>query len=86
MADDTVARWAYSVRLATGAMPVAVFRRGDQRVRMRTTGTSVLPSRVGEAQRRLLELVESERGGATVTTTPARNSEQTRAAAGTVGL
>ncbi len=44
LSDDTVARWAYSIRLAAGAMPVAVYRRGDQRVRMRTTGTSVLPS------------------------------------------
>lgn len=60
LADDTVARWAYAVRLAAGAMPVAVYRRGDQRVRMRTTGTSVLPPAAGDAQRRLLELVEAE--------------------------
>ena len=85
LADDTVARWAYAMRLAAGAMPVAVYRRGDQRVRMRTTGTSVLPSGAGEAQRRLLELVEAEHGGATVTTTPARESDESRAAAGTVG-
>jgi len=58
--DDTVARWAYAVRLAAGALPVAVYRRGDQRVRMRTTGTSVLPSGAGEAQRRMLELVEAD--------------------------
>ena len=86
LADDTVARWAYAVRLATGAMPVAVFRRGDQRVRMRTTGTSVLPSGAGEAQRRLLELVEAEHGGAIVTTAPARNSDESRAATGSGGL
>jgi DNA-binding transcriptional MerR regulator len=60
--DDAVARWAYAVRLAAGAMPVAVYRRGPQRVRMRTTGTSVLPSGASEAQRRLLELVESDQG------------------------
>jgi DNA-binding transcriptional MerR regulator len=70
--DDTVARWAYAVRLAAGAMPVAVYRRGAQRVRMRTTGTSVLPSRASEAQRRLLELVEAEQAGRTITATPAR--------------
>jgi len=64
LADDTVARWAYAVRLAAGAMPVAVYRRGDQRVRMRTTGTSVLPSGAADAQRRLLELVEAEPGAA----------------------
>src|SRR3984893_13143438 len=58
LADDTVARWAYAVRLAAGAMPVAVYRRGDQRGRMPTTGTNVLPPGPGDAQRRLLELVE----------------------------
>jgi len=67
LSDDTVARWAYAVRLAAGAMPVAVYRRGDQRVRMRTTGTSVLPGGAGEAQRRLLELVETDQAA-----TPAR--------------
>jgi hypothetical protein len=61
--DDAVARWAYAVRLAAGAMPVAVYRRGPQRVRMRTTGTSVLPGGASEAQRRLLELVETDQGG-----------------------
>jgi DNA-binding transcriptional MerR regulator len=59
LSDDAVARWAYAVRLAAGAMPVAVYRRGDQRVRMRTTGTSVLPPGAGEAQQRLLELIET---------------------------
>ncbi|MGZ4418308.1 MAG: MerR family DNA-binding transcriptional regulator [Gaiellaceae bacterium] len=63
--DDTVARWAYAVRLAAGAMPVAVYRRGEQRVRMRTTGTNLLPSRPSEAQRRLLEIAESEQLGRT---------------------
>jgi DNA-binding transcriptional MerR regulator len=71
LADDTVARWAYAVRLAAGAMPVAVYRRGDQRVRMRTTGTSVLPSGAGEAQRRLLELIETEQGNKAVAVGPA---------------
>jgi DNA-binding transcriptional MerR regulator len=71
LADDTVARWAYAVRLAAGAMPVAVYRRGDQRVRMRTTGTSVLPSGAGEAQRRLLELIEAEQGSKAVPVEPA---------------
>jgi MerR family transcriptional regulator, light-induced transcriptional regulator len=72
LGDDSVARWAYAVRLAAGAMPVAIYRRGAQRVRMRTTGTSVLPSGPGEAQLRLLELVEAEQGGRSVTVTPAR--------------
>ena len=60
LADDTVARWAYAVRLAAGAMPVAVYRRGAQRVRMRTTGTNILPPGAGDALRRLLELVDAE--------------------------
>jgi DNA-binding transcriptional MerR regulator len=60
--DDAVARWAYAVRLAAGAMPVAVYRRGPQRVRMRTTGTNALPSGASAAQQRLLELVETEQG------------------------
>jgi hypothetical protein len=59
--DDTVARWAYAIRLAVGVLPVAVYRRGDQRLRMRTSGTNVLPPGAGDAQRRLLELVDAER-------------------------
>ncbi len=59
--DDTVARWAYAVRLAAGAMPVAIYRRGPQPVRMRTTGATVLPFRASEAQQRLLDLVEPDR-------------------------
>jgi DNA-binding transcriptional MerR regulator len=70
LADDTVARWAYAVRLAAGAMPVVVYRRGAQRVRMRTTGTSVLPPGAGDAQRRLLELVEAEHGAVPVPADP----------------
>src|SRR5689334_19021439 len=51
LADDAVARWAYAVRLATGPLPVAVFRRGSQRQRVRTTGAAILPSTPGEAAR-----------------------------------
>lgn len=57
--DDTVARWAYAIRLAGGAMPVATYRR-DPRVRMRTTGTRPLPAGAAEAQRRILEMVDAE--------------------------
>jgi DNA-binding transcriptional MerR regulator len=60
LADDAVARWAYAVRLASGAMPVAIYRRGDPRARMRSTGTSVLPQGAGEAHRQLLALIEGE--------------------------
>jgi MerR family transcriptional regulator, light-induced transcriptional regulator len=64
--DDAVARWAYAIRLSAGALPVAVFRRGAQRVRMRTTGTSVLPASSADAQRRVLDLVEAEHVGRSV--------------------
>jgi hypothetical protein len=60
LGDDAVARWAYSVRLAAGALPVAIYRRGSQRLRMRTTGTGVLPGGPGDAQRLILELVEAD--------------------------
>ena len=59
--DDTIARWAYAIRLAAGAIPIATYRRGGPRVRMRTTGTQVLPAGAAEAQRRIVEMVESER-------------------------
>jgi DNA-binding transcriptional MerR regulator len=59
--DDTVARWAYAIRLAIGPTPVAVYRRGPQpSARVRTTATNVLPPGAGEAQRRLLDLVEEQ--------------------------
>jgi DNA-binding transcriptional MerR regulator len=60
LGDDAVARWAYAIRLAAGALPVAIYRRGGQRVRMRTTGPGVLPPSPGDAQRLILELVESD--------------------------
>jgi DNA-binding transcriptional MerR regulator len=58
--DDAVARWAFAVRLASGTTPVALYRRGDQRVRVRATGTSVLSPAAGDAHRQLLELIENE--------------------------
>ncbi|MEO8966209.1 MAG: MerR family transcriptional regulator [Solirubrobacteraceae bacterium] len=58
--DDTIARWAYAIRLAAGAMPIATYRRAG-RGRMRTTGTGVLPAGASEAQRRIVEMVENER-------------------------
>jgi DNA-binding transcriptional MerR regulator len=54
--DDTVARWAYAIRLAVGTLPLAVYRRRGQR-----GCNTELPSAPGEAQRRLLELIEAER-------------------------
>lgn len=60
--DDTIARWAYAIRLAAGAMPIATYRRGGSRARMRTTGTGILPAGAGEAQRRIVDLIQNERG------------------------
>ncbi len=81
--DDAVARWAYGVRLAAGALPVAVYRRGGQRVRVRTTGTSVLPSAAGEARQRLLDLVEGEQGGSILTASSANRDSGEVSSAGT---
>ena len=87
LGDDAVARWAYAVRLAAGALPVAVYRRGSQRVRVRTTGTGVLPAGPGEAQRRILEMVEAEQGRRTVTIAPsARYPGDLRGGARTASL
>ncbi len=69
--DDATARWAYQARLATGAVPVALYRRGDHRARVRTTATNVLPDGAGDAHRRVLELLEEENRLA-ASRTPAR--------------
>jgi MerR family transcriptional regulator, light-induced transcriptional regulator len=58
--DDAVARWAYAIRLAGGAVPVAVYRRGSDRVRVRNTGTRNLPAGARAAQRRVIEMLEAE--------------------------
>jgi DNA-binding transcriptional MerR regulator len=60
--DDQVARWAYAVRSAAGALPVALFRREVVRpLRSRTTGARNLPSAPAAAQTQLLELIEADR-------------------------
>jgi DNA-binding transcriptional MerR regulator len=60
--DDMVARWAYAIRLSVGALPIAIYRRSPQRVRMRTTGNTVLPPEAAEAQRELLAVMAPELG------------------------
>jgi DNA-binding transcriptional MerR regulator len=74
LSDDAVARWAYAVRLAAGPLPIAVYRRGAQRTRVRTTGTTILPSTPGEAARQVMELVSrySAAGSIPARTSPAR--------------
>jgi DNA-binding transcriptional MerR regulator len=56
--DDDVARWAYRVRAAAGATPMALFRRGRQEDGVRTTGTRVLPPGPFAAQRQMLVLLD----------------------------
>jgi hypothetical protein len=46
-------------------MPLAIYRRGAERPRARGTGTTVLPSGAGDAQRALLDLLESDHVAAT---------------------
>lgn len=58
--DDNVARWAYAIRLATGAIPIAIYRRGGPRVRMRTTGARILPAGPSQAQRQIVDMIDSE--------------------------
>jgi MerR family transcriptional regulator, light-induced transcriptional regulator len=59
--DDEVARWAYAVRSAAGALPVTLFRRDVIRpLRARTTGARLLPPSPTAAQLQLLELVETD--------------------------
>ena len=72
MSDDAVARWAYAVRLATGPLPVAIYRRGPQRTRVRTTGATILPGTPGEAARQMIELVSHPVTSITTGTSPAR--------------
>ncbi|MDQ6822109.1 MAG: hypothetical protein M3076_17505 [Actinomycetota bacterium] len=69
LGDDTVARWAYGIRLALGPLPLAVFRRGDERARQRASGNTVLPSTAARASQMVLELAEAEVAGRSVGST-----------------
>jgi hypothetical protein len=66
LSDDAVARWAYAVRLAAGAIPIAVYRRGDPARARSTSGALRLPAEPHSAQLRVLELIDTDRrvGGA----------------------
>jgi DNA-binding transcriptional MerR regulator len=55
--DDQVARWAYGVRSAAGALPVTLFRRGSRTDSARTTAR-VLPDSPGDAHRVLLQMLD----------------------------
>ena len=58
LSDDTIARWAYAIRLAAGPIPIAVYRRGEGRRAGTTTESRKLPAEPLAAQERLLELIE----------------------------
>jgi MerR family transcriptional regulator, light-induced transcriptional regulator len=55
--DDQVARWAYGVRSAAGALPVTLFLRGSRTDSARTTAR-VLPDSPGDAHRVLLQMLD----------------------------
>jgi DNA-binding transcriptional MerR regulator len=55
--DDAVARWAYGVRSAAGALPVTLFRRGSRTDSARTTAR-ILPDSAGDAHRVLLQMLD----------------------------
>jgi hypothetical protein len=74
MADEAVATWARSVRLAAGPTTIALYRRGDHLARMPTTGTTVLPTRANDAHARLIELLQTKRATVTLPRAPAARS------------
>ncbi len=76
--DDTVARWAYAVRLAAGALPVATFRRGPVRTQVRSTGAIPLPAGPAEARAEIMDLL----GVALPGLEPTPETARTRLAAG----
>jgi MerR family transcriptional regulator, light-induced transcriptional regulator len=57
--DDVVSRWAYRVRSSAGALPTAVFRRGEPGRRPTGTGPRSLGEGPGEAHRTILHMIDS---------------------------
>jgi MerR family transcriptional regulator, light-induced transcriptional regulator len=60
--DDDVARWAYRVRSASGALPMALYRRGGRTDAARTTAR-MLPETPGEAHRLVLDILDGRPRG-----------------------
>jgi DNA-binding transcriptional MerR regulator len=54
--DDDVARWAYGVRTAAGALPVALYRRGEREGGR--AGARALPGAPSDAYQQLMSLLE----------------------------
>jgi DNA-binding transcriptional MerR regulator len=67
LSDDTIARWAYAIRLAAGAIPIAVYRRSEGRRTSNTTDARTLPGEPLAAQTRILELIESRSAAGDIT-------------------
>jgi DNA-binding transcriptional MerR regulator len=70
MPDDFAAGWTHSVRLVTGATPVALYRPADHLADIPTAGITLLPSRASHAQQRLFGLLETTRPTATIPISP----------------
>jgi DNA-binding transcriptional MerR regulator len=64
--DDDVARWAYRVRSASGALPMALYRRGGRGDAARTTAR-ILPDSPGEAHRVVLDILDGRPRGVAAT-------------------
>jgi MerR family transcriptional regulator, light-induced transcriptional regulator len=60
--DDDVARWAYRVRAASGALPMTLYRRGGRADAARTTAR-ILPDSAGEAHRLVLDILDGRPRG-----------------------
>lgn len=56
--NDEVARWAYSVRAAAGALPVGLYRRSPDTQRLQPGGARVLSDGPIAAQREIVEMVD----------------------------
>ncbi len=86
VADDSVARWAYGVRSATGPLPTALFRRGSRTERVRTTGARMLPDAPSDAHRQIMDMIQSRQarpaiaasGGSTAVGTEAGDVAEVR--------
>jgi len=61
--DDTVARWAYAVRLAAGPLTVTTFRRGPVRAQVRSAGAIPLPVSAAGACAEIMDLLGAARLG-----------------------
>ncbi|MBJ7328463.1 MAG: MerR family DNA-binding transcriptional regulator [Solirubrobacteraceae bacterium] len=76
VADAEVVRWAYQVRLATGAVPVSLFRRGGQSESIRSG--ALLPEGPYEAHRAALTSAETPAVAAATRPAPTRRFADAR--------